>query len=172
MEITFNLPYVFNPDSSQVDNAYALRSLLDCLIALNLGHLRFHTVPGLYQSGVKYGRTKVWEPIPALYLKNKIRDQFDPVYFVPNDYTTIGAKRRGDCKSLTAALIAEYMIADKKCQPVFRFAPRKDGSGLLDFHILVQTEHGFEDPSKELGMGKDEVARFYQSAGSQRKMIW
>lgn len=83
-----------------------------------------------------YARTQVWEPIPALYKRGY-----------------------GDCKSLTAALIAQYRLAGKKARPVFRFVPRPDGG--TDYHILVQTERGFEDPSKVLGMGKNEVAKFY-----------
>lgn len=141
MQITFNLPHVFNPSASPVDNAYALRALLDCLINLNLAHLRFHAAPGLYQSGVVYDRTNWWEPIPALYQRGF-----------------------GDCKSLATALIAQYRRARISCDPVFRWISNADGS--TDFHILVQTYSGFEDPSKVLGMGADENARFHRTDGS------
>lgn len=135
MQITYNLPHVFAPDSPSVENAYALRALLDCLIALNLAYLRNHTAPDLYRSGVVYGRTLWWEPIPALY-----------------------ARGFGDCKSLSAALIAEYTKKGIPAKAVFRWINRKEGG--TDFHILVQTPKGFEDPSKRLGMGKDENAHF------------
>ncbi|MGH9966569.1 MAG: hypothetical protein ACREBG_01880 [Pyrinomonadaceae bacterium] len=133
MQIIYNLPHVFN-GSSHVEDAYALRALLDCLVRLNLAFLRNHPVQNLYRSGVIYGRTTWWEPIPALY-----------------------RRKYGDCKSLSAALIAEYVINGIEAKPVFRFNPRGDAK---DFHILVQTMNGFEDPSKRLGMGKNECAKF------------
>lgn len=135
MQITLSLPHVFFAGSPPDENAYALRVLLDCLIRLNLGYLRSHPAPALYQSGVRYGRTQTWDCIPELYQKGY-----------------------GDCKSLTAALIAECTLQGRAAVPVFRFRQRPDGSGNLDFHILVQTEQGFEDPSKVLGMGADENA--------------
>lgn len=137
MQIVINLPHVFNPDSPSGENAAVLRALLDCLIDINLAYLRYHSVPGLYGSGVVYGRTKIWEPIPALY-----------------------ARGYGDCKSLTAALIAEYETQGIQAAPVFRWTI--NSHGIPDFHILVQTAKGFEDPSKRLGMGQDEFAPFYQ----------
>jgi hypothetical protein len=138
MQITFDMPHVFSSRSNSEENAYALRALLDCLIALNMAFLRTHRVLPLYQSGVRYDRTTVWDTIPALY-----------------------ARRYGDCKSLSAALIAEYRTHGMKASPVFRFNPRNDGSGALDFHILVQLGDGsFEDPSKRLGMGQNENAWF------------
>ena len=136
MQITFSLPHVFNEKSNSVDNAYALRVLLDCLIDLNQAFLLNHPAPSLYRSGVVYGRTTVWDSIPALYKRGY-----------------------GDCKSLTAALIAQYRRAGVECEPVFRWV--KNAAGGSDFHILVQTASGFEDPSKVLGMGKNENARFY-----------
>lgn len=131
MKITFDLPYVFQPGSPPVENAGALEALLNCLIALNSEFLRNHSVPALYKSGVVYGRTEVWDTIPALYLR-----------------------RYGDCKSLSAALIAQYRTKGIEARPVFRF--KTNGNGSSDFHILVQTHRGFEDPSKVMGMGKNE----------------
>lgn len=128
----------FMPGSTEDANAHALRALLDCLIDLNTNYLRFSgkkVIPTLYHSGVYYERTQIWDTIPGLY--------------------KLGY---GDCKSLTAALIAQYRSQGIQAEPVFRFIRRPDGSGALDFHILVQTEDGFEDPSKVLGMGKNEVA--------------
>ncbi len=54
--------------------------------------------------------------------------------------------------------------------PVFRFAVNASGGN--DFHILVQVvrkrflrnEIFFTDPSRKLGMGKNECSRFYQDA--------
>lgn len=141
MQITYNLPHVFFQGASKVENAQVLRILLDALIRLNEAFLRNHAVPGLYQSGVVYGRTQIWETIPALY-----------------------ARKYGDCKSLTAALIAEYRRKGIKCEPVFRWVGAKDPDrqGETDYHILVQTAKGFEDPSKVLGMGRNENAYFHR----------
>jgi hypothetical protein len=138
MEITFDLRHWFEPATSTADNAYALRALLDCMIALNSSYLRNHTVRPLYQSGVVYARTTVWDPIPALYKRGF-----------------------GDCKSLACALIAEYRHRGIACEPEFRWIPRRNADGALirDFHILVNLGNGrHEDPSKVLGMGANEVA--------------
>ena len=139
MHITYNLPHVFSPVSSPDDDAHALRALLDCLIDLNLGFLRRYPVKSLYQSGVVYGRTVLWEPIPALY-----------------------ARGYGDCKSLTAAYIAEKHLQGVELSPVFRWVKQPDG--VKNFHILVMGPNGFEDPSKVLGMGANELSYFYQGA--------
>jgi len=131
MDITFNVPHVFFPGSSQDENSDVLRILLDALIRVNLAYLHHHSCPALYQSGVVYGRTEIWDSIPALY-----------------------ARKFGDCKSLTAALVAQYLIKKIAAKPVFRFQGRPDGG--LDYHILVQVGNKFEDPSKVLGMEKYE----------------
>lgn len=136
MEITFNLPHVFLPGSHRDDNALALNCLLECLVGINICLLQHHSYPTLYRSGVVYGRTQIWETIPALYRRGY-----------------------GDCKSLSCALIAQYRLAGVECEPVFRFVDRRDGG--TDYHILVQTASRFEDPSKVLGMGARENARFF-----------
>lgn len=148
MEIPFNLTYVFGPDSNPVDNAYALRILLNCLIELNLAYLRFHPAPKLYESGVVYGRTKEWEPIPTLYRRGY-----------------------GDCKSLTAAKIAENIRDGIDCLPVFRFAKEvpDDSQSATLYHILIQQGSSMKDPSKVLGMGKDENAKFFGPGSWSRK---
>jgi hypothetical protein len=86
---------------------------------------------------VVYGRTKLWEPIPALYQRGY-----------------------GDCKSLTAALIAQYRKKRIACEPVFRWVRKPERQGETDYHILVHTDKGFEDPSKVLGMGADENSNY------------
>lgn len=136
MQITFDVPHVFNPKASRSENAAVLTTLLECLIRVNRIYLKRHprTKP-LYRSGVVYGRTEIWDSIPALY-----------------------SRGYGDCKSLTAALVAEYREHNIPSAPVFRFNPNSDGS--TDYHILVETKTGFEDPSRVLGMGKNENAYF------------
>lgn len=139
MNVTFNLSHVFYPESSPEDDSYVLKALLDCLIQINLEYVRkYHPVP-LYQAGVVYGRTTIWDPIPALYHRGY-----------------------GDCKSLSAALIAEKLNSGLIAKPVFRFYKRSDGG--KNFHILVLTEKNntfdWEDPSRVLGMGKPETSYF------------
>lgn len=140
-KIDLDLPRVFYPGSSPRDNSAALKGLLERLTEANLEYLRNSpaaksgAVPPLYSSGVVYGRTTDWDSIPALY-----------------------ARGYGDCKSLTCALVAEYRNAGRDAKAVFRYVVNSKGS--YDFHILVQTPYGFEDPSKVLGMGNDENAWF------------
>jgi hypothetical protein len=127
MLITFDLPHVFDSDSSTRENAEALSALLECLVAIDLAYLGGHVVPPLYRSGVVYGRTETWDPIPAVLTKGF-----------------------GDCKSLSAWLVASRRRESVPTKPVFRWFSRPDG--IRDFHILVETDAGFEDPSKVLGM--------------------
>lgn len=134
MQITFNLPHVFHPGSSPEENAAVLIALMEGLIAINTAYLQKHpSTPALYRSGVRYVRTLWWEPIPALY-----------------------ESKAGDCKSLSAALIAEYRRAGKPAKVAFRWIKKPNGT--TDYHILVLTENGYEDPSKVLGMGSNENA--------------
>lgn len=142
MNICIRLDHVFHDRSTDVENSFVLRALLDCLIAINLAYLKRNRVSRLYAAGVRYGRTRRWYPIPELYQRGS-----------------------GDCKSLTAALVAEYFIQGVKVKPVFRFYPNEQGGN--NFHILVMVpeKNGyekrlFEDPSRRLGMGKDETAYF------------
>lgn len=159
MELNLNLPHVFSPGTSALDNACALRCLLDCMVDLNISYLKYHEVPSLYNSGVRYGRTTIWEPIPALYLPNKVQDFFNPVFWIPRGVN--GGEKRGDCKSLGTARVAELRMKGVQAEPTFRWAKRGDGLGNLDFHILVQLANGdYEDPSRKLGMGSQEVQRF------------
>lgn len=146
MRICFNLPHVFGGQSTDVENAYVLRALLDCLVEIDVAYLKTHrNVPQLYSSGVVYGRTHGWEPIPALYRRGV-----------------------GDCKSLTAALVAEYRMKNIEAHPVFRFIPNAKGGN--DYHILVEVPNRngkrgtkFEDPSRELGMSPAVVRKFYDN---------
>jgi transglutaminase-like putative cysteine protease len=130
LRIPFDLGFVFHPTASDEDNADVLRILLEALVAANIIYRRGigSRAPSLYKSGVTYGRTKVWDSVPDLY-----------------------ERKYGDCKSLTAARVAELRLAGKPAQPVFRFQlnPR---SKQKDFHILVRRGAVFEDPSRELGM--------------------
>jgi len=130
VRIPFDVGFVYHPNASDEDNAVVLGVLLEALIACDMIFLQRYRgrVPSLYDAGVTYGRTKVWDSTPDLY-----------------------RRKYGDCKSLTAARIAELRLAGKDARPVFRFAPNPQSGG-RDFHILVQRGKNFEDPSKTLGM--------------------
>jgi hypothetical protein len=130
VRISLDLGGVFYPNAPDEDNALALQALLEALVAINRVYIRRYKrgVPKLYNAGVRYGRTQVWDSIPDLI-----------------------TRRYGDCKSLSAMLVAERREEGKLAKPVFRFMnnPR---NGQKDFHIIVQTGAGFEDPSRILGM--------------------
>lgn len=140
MRITFNLPHVFHESASEVEDAETLQVMLEALIGVNRVYLRHHPdTKSLYRSGVVYGRTKEWESIPAAM-----------------------ARGVADCKTVTAWRIAELREKGVKCRPVFRFRVRRDGG--KNVHILVaqdnQSADFWEDPSKVLGMGRDENRPF------------
>lgn len=137
MRICLDIGGVFYPGASDEDNALALQALLEALIAINRVYLRRYKgrVRKLYQSGVRYGRTQVWDSIPDLITRHY-----------------------GDCKSLTAMYVAELREAGEQTRPVFRFA-RNPQTGQKDFHILVQRGRMFEDPSRKLGMVEYHQAR-------------
>lgn len=126
-EFRFVLPHAFEEGSSSKVNARALGALCEGLIGINLAFLADYRVPSLYNSGVRYDRTQEWLSIPALY-----------------------QLKYGDCKSLACARIAELRKSRQVANPVFRWASHP--TKRLVFHILVQTEKGYEDPSKILGM--------------------
>lgn len=139
MNIEFGLDQVFCAESTSLEDAEVLRALLDCLITCDLAYLRHHKTPNLYESGVVYGRTKIWDRIPNVL-----------------------AKRHADCKSLSAWRIAELIhqrtYGNYVPQPSFRWRTRP-GTTIKDFHILVMLPGGkWECPSLILGMGKDENA--------------
>ena len=141
MNVPFNLAAVFNADTSMVSNARVLRALLEVLIAADEEYLRTHAAPRLYASNVRYGRTNEWESIPDVI-----------------------ARGYGDCKSLSAWLVAERRVRDKKPADVtFRWLRNPKKGGVPDWHILVMGDHGWEDPSKVLGMNMNENA--YMSGG-------
>lgn len=137
---TFDMPALFCIGSTPVQDGAALNSLMAGLVALNEAYLSNHYAPPLYVTDVTYGRTDIWDTIPALYYGQK-----------PN-----GKGPYGDCKSLSAALVAEYRKQGIECSPSFRWI--RTPLGIKDYHILVLTANGFEDPSKVKGMGTNEVA--------------
>jgi hypothetical protein len=147
VRICYDIGFCFHPGSSQDDNAEVLRLLLENLIAINRVWLRGHPrTPPLYKAGVVYDRTMVWDSIPDLYVR-----------------------KRGDCKSLTAALAAQLREAGVAAAPEFRFLTNPE-TGRMEYHILLSREvrRGLlggkkvqrEDPSRVLGMNE-----WYRSRG-------
>ncbi len=126
--VVFTIDRAFSPRASDQMNAAALEMLLECLCTLDqiwVTSGRQHTE--LYSTPVYYARTVVWDTIPALY-----------------------GRGFGDCKSLTACVVAELRARGIWCRPTFRF---KTGSRSTMFHILVMFADGtFDDPSKHKGM--------------------
>ena len=124
----FGIDEAFRPRTSDRTNAVALEALLRCLTNLDLIWLRFHpATPGLYDSGVYYARTLVWDTIPAMYRRGF-----------------------GDCKSLAACRVAELFRSGIWCRPVFRFKSRPN---MTMYHILLMFADGaWECPSRILGM--------------------
>jgi hypothetical protein len=138
MIVVMNLSGVFDPDSNKLENAAVLDALMTCLIKTNIAYLEHHKAPMLYASRVIYKRTREWERIPDVL-----------------------ARGYGDCKSLAAWRVAEMLVKEgTKAKAVFRFNPRPS-SGVPDYHILVQSSKGWEDPSKRLGMNLNENAYFH-----------
>jgi hypothetical protein len=142
MRLDYDMPHVFHPQSHAEDNARALDASLEYLISLDQIFLdRYPQTPPLYRLGVRYGRTKIWDTIPALMLRGY-----------------------GDCKTLTAARVAELRRQGFDARPVHRWIMPQGEDGPTDFHILVLTNatgptinrEGWEDPSKVLGMEADE----------------
>jgi hypothetical protein len=156
VEITFSLPHLYSPGASPRENAEGLRVLLDALIAMDQWYLRHHAARPLYAASVRYARTDLWETIPALYAASYHGTDR------PDSNFAARYGRFGDCKSLTAARVAELRENGFAAEPVFRFAQRPGGSNL--FHILVRWHNGrreqWEDPSAKLGMGQDELKWF------------
>lgn len=144
-QVTFDLPALFHAQSNARDNAVALQALLHCLTAIDFAYLTIRpNTPQLYNSGVYYDRTNVWDSIPALY-----------------------ARGHGDCKSLSAVRVAELRAVGIMANATFRFLPQQmSPDGQTKYHILVARSEGYEDPSRVLGMGNDELKHFFQQTGT------
>lgn len=140
MDLQFDFPHVFNPDSNAAENAEVLAQILEHWTRINMLYLRRHPDAPTMQQAIAsrravYFRTTVWDCLPGIL-----------------------AKGGGDCKSLAPAHAASRRVRDgMQARCVFRWIQRKDGK--RDFHILVETPLGWEDPSRWAGMGTQENAR-------------
>ena len=140
--VVFDLPGVFHIGSDPTENAKTLQTLLHCLCDIDAAYLQYRQgqIPELYNSGVYYARTEVWDSTPALYKRGF-----------------------GDCKSLASTRIAELSVNhDIPCTPDFRFF--QDEQKRTFYHIVLMTPNGWECPSKVLGMGEDENSYFSKAS--------
>jgi len=142
MLIEFDFDHLYYPGSDAVMDMQTAQEMVEFLVRANLIFLHRAKalgvkIPLLYDSGVKYERVNEWQAIPGLY-----------------------RRAIGDCKNLASALIAERRFHwNRPSRANFRWVPNADGT--MDFHVLCQEGNSFEDPSLKLGMGQDEVAKFY-----------
>ncbi len=135
MNVNIILSDAFRAESPSISNVRILHALMNALVVADEEYLRNHAAPRLYASHVRYGRTNEWESIPDLL-----------------------SRGYGDCKSLSAWLVAEKRVRDREQAEIeFRWK-RRAKSGVPDWHILVRTAKGPEDPSKVLGMNMNENA--------------
>ena len=127
----FEVPFVFGPGDSDVENAQVLMALQDCLTDIDVAYLTAHPdTIRLRDSHVRYGRTTLWLPIDAII-----------------------ALGYADCKSLAAMDRAEFRMMGVECRPEFRWSPRTPRPGAMrDFHLLNRVEDLNEDPSARHGM--------------------
>ena len=135
MQVVLNLPDFVGTNEDIGESAEFINAMLACVVTMNRRYLKRHSVPHIYSSGVRYGRTTEWEVVPGV-LRRKV----------------------ADCKSLAPWLTAVYLNQGRFAQCGFRYRmnPR---TGFLDYHILVDGPNGWEDPSRVLGMGKNENQR-------------
>ena len=113
----------------------AIKALLDAQVKINQLYLRTHSVPPLYQAGVRYQE----EPDNGL-------EEFacvEPVY----------RRGWGDCDDLAPWRCAELRNAGEPAKIRIQWKRQRNGRKL--FHIVVRRGDGtIEDPSLILGMGQ------------------
>jgi hypothetical protein len=116
VRISITSPHLFIPGSNPVENAETLKVWLEALIDTNRVYLDFHPeTPPLYKAGVHYARTDDWDPIAVLFRPGYHGTDL-PWCRVPKHYGVFG-----DCKSLSAARIAQLRKAGKVAKPQFRY---------------------------------------------------
>jgi hypothetical protein len=113
-----------------------LNALVETLIAADRGYLRdYPNTPHLYRSGVVYEFNRDrWQDIPSCLMR-----------------------KTGDCKDLSAWLIAWYREhGEPEASPDVTVRTERD---MTIYHIRVRRKDGsIEDPSRVLGMGRRIVA--------------
>lgn len=106
----------------------------NALVATNLVYLqRYPHTPALYSSGVYYQE----EPFGQ-------EDFFDIPSVLEQGYA--------DCEDLASWRAAEYLSVGVPAQVIVSYDVFPNGDVL--FHVRVQTPHGIEDPSAQLGMNQ------------------
>ncbi len=126
---------LFATEADRLRSQKVLLILLDALVASNVDWLqRKPGTPGIYQAGVRYraeAGTEEWKIIPEC-----MRDGL------------------ADCEDLAAWLCAELRVKGVAAKPYLEF--KRYGNFYL-YHVMVKLPNGeVLDPSRRLGMGKDE----------------
>ncbi len=113
----------------------ALKPILEALTTVNFMFLKTHSVPALYQSGVRYrNEPREWP-----------NEHFDSV-------PVVLMRQWGDCDDLAPWRCAELRALGERAQ--IRIQWKRLPQGRL-FHIVVRRQNGMiEDPSALLGMPK------------------
>lgn len=122
--------------------ALVIREALEAVILANQLYLRLHTVPNIYESGIRYEEEPAGQP-------------YEDFSAIP----VVLARGHGDCDDLVSWRIAELRNAGEKAKVRLKWAydPIR---GARMFHVLVRRSNGqVEDPSKRLGMGTHKAAR-------------
>lgn len=109
--------------------AQLIAGAVEWLASVNLAYLVAHPeTPALYASGVRYRteRDDSWSDVPITL-----------------------AAGSGDCEDLTAWRLAELWRDSRRAWAVVEAQPYPGG---VEYHVLVETPEGLEDPSEILGM--------------------
>lgn len=121
-------------------NRRILMALLDALTSINVDILKTRpSLPGLYQSGVRYRREAVGQEDWC-------------------DYIELLRLGHGDCEDLCCARAAELRVRHNVAARPTVKGPKRLPNGIMLYHIQVQLPDGtIEDPSRKLGMGSRPV---------------
>lgn len=113
----------------------AIKAILEATVMINRVYLRLHSVPPLYQSGVRYQE----EP----------DDGIEEFATIP----IILSRGWGDCDDLAPWRVAELQHGGEKA--TIRISWMRQENNRKLFHITVRRANGtIEDPSRILGMGR------------------
>lgn len=122
--------------------ALVIREAIEAVVMANRLYLRTHTVPSIYESGIRYEEEPAGQP-------------YEDFAAIP----VVLARGWGDCDDLVSWRISELRNAGEnaKVRLKWEYDPVR---GARMYHVLVRRANGqVEDPSKRLGMGNHQAAR-------------
>lgn len=142
---------LFLDEADRERSERAMHFLLHALVCIDIEYIKRYHPPRLYRSGVRYDNEragkKQWQDIGETLRLGK-----------------------GDCKDLACWLVAEHRVQGLRSRPFIRYRTKSLGNGrrFSLYHILVQRPDGtIEDPSRVLGMGRDEWEPLMTTAGAE-----